>query len=340
MTENEFISRLEAALKPLPVEERDDIVQDIREYFTEGREDGKTDEELADSLGSPQEIAKELLAHYPLSETERLSDPTTEVISISDDRFSKADIQIQHGSLHVMPTDSSITTIELIGASEKLFLSAEVHGETLRVRLKNRRRWMFLFPFKPVHLHVKIPQKIYQSIMMKTENGRITGEKLLIKQINAQTSNGRIHLSESAASSLIAVSGNGRIELANIQSDEVRAKTDNGRVEMRNIDAERVSAESDNGRIVLEHVGGAITGMTNNGRLVLKTNTIDCPIDLQTQNGSIVVESWNKPTNALIQARTHHGKIEIFGQRTHRKIFGAGDHLVRLQSSNGRIIVV
>ena len=44
MTENQFIGELESALKQLPDEERNDIIQDIRGYFTNGREDGKTDQ--------------------------------------------------------------------------------------------------------------------------------------------------------------------------------------------------------------------------------------------------------------------------------------------------------
>ena len=54
MTENQFIGELETALKRLPTEERNDIIQDIHEYFTNGREDGKSENEIATSLGSPQ----------------------------------------------------------------------------------------------------------------------------------------------------------------------------------------------------------------------------------------------------------------------------------------------
>ncbi|MBO0588471.1 DUF1700 domain-containing protein [Sporosarcina sp. E16_8] len=57
MTENQFIGELETALKRLPTEERNDIIQDIQEYFTNGREDGKSESEIATSLGSPVKIA-------------------------------------------------------------------------------------------------------------------------------------------------------------------------------------------------------------------------------------------------------------------------------------------
>ncbi|OHX51210.1 hypothetical protein BB776_03475 [Planococcus salinarum] len=41
MTEQQFLQQLEQALDRLPAEERNDILQDIREYFANGRADGK-----------------------------------------------------------------------------------------------------------------------------------------------------------------------------------------------------------------------------------------------------------------------------------------------------------
>lgn len=82
MTENQYIVELEGLLRRLPLEERQDIVQDIREYFVEGREDGKTDDEITASLGFPSTIATELLSSYPES-TEVVGTSTgSEVIHI------------------------------------------------------------------------------------------------------------------------------------------------------------------------------------------------------------------------------------------------------------------
>ena len=120
MTENQFINELENALKRLPTDERNDILQDIREYFSDGREDGKAEEEIAASLGSPEKIAAELLEAYPFKESESNSDiimnPTSEVITIQDNSFSKVDIEVQHGSLTVFPSDTTETRVELTGA--------------------------------------------------------------------------------------------------------------------------------------------------------------------------------------------------------------------------------
>lgn len=341
MTENQFIGELETALKLLPTEERNDIIQDIREYFTEGRGDGKTESEIAASLGSPAKIAEELLGSYSFVETKVEIASTNEVLTIQDNRFMNVDIDVQHGALVVSPSDSSVTTVELIGSNEKLKLTAEVVGDTLFIRLKSLRHWLLIFNFnmKAVTLNVSIPKKLYQSIVMKTDNGRISAEKILCKKISVNTDNGKIQLKEIAATSLIAETDNGRIEVDKVQTDHLRTKTDNGRIEMRHVDADSIVAESDNGRIELEHVTGSIVGSTDNGRITLQTDSLDRNIDFQTDNGSIVIQTTSKPTNVSIHTKTGHGKVDVFGERNSRTVIGAGEHTIRLKSDNGRITV-
>ena len=111
MTENQFISELEVALKKLPTEERNDIIQDIREYFTDGREDGKSENDIATSLGSPAKIAEELLGSYSFVENKVEIVSMNEVITIQDNLFLNVDINVQHGALNVSPSDNSMTTL-------------------------------------------------------------------------------------------------------------------------------------------------------------------------------------------------------------------------------------
>jgi DUF4097 and DUF4098 domain-containing protein YvlB len=341
MNENQFLLELETALKRLPTEERNDIMQDIREYFANGREDGKSDSEITASLGSPDRIAAELLASYSFVENEVIDESTNEVITIQDSSYTRVDINVQHGALVVMPSDSSVTTVELVGANDKLHLTAEVVGDRLVVRLKNLRHWLFMFNFnmKAVTLNVFIPKKLYQSIAMKTDNGRISAEKLLAKKVDVNTDNGRIQLKEIASSTLTAETDNGRIEIDKVQADHIRTKTDNGRIEIRHVDAESVSAESDNGRIVLEHVEGKIVGITDNGRITFQTDSLDRNLDFRTDNGSIAIQSSYAPTNVSIHAKTGHGRVDVFGERNSRTVIGSGENVIRLKSDNGRITV-
>ena len=322
MTENQFISELDMALNRLPALERTDILLDIREYFLDGREDGKTDSEIAASLGNPAQIAENLLASYSFSENELPQKVSNKLITIPNSLFSDVDIDVQHGSLFVRPSYDEATTVELVGPHEKLDLSVKVIGDTLFIRLKNLRHWLFMFNFtlKAVTLNVFIPKKVYQSIAMKSDNGRIDVMQLLGKNITVNTDNGRIQLKEIAATSLTAETDNGRITLEKVQSDYINVKTDNGRIELADI-------------------SGEITGTTDNGRISLQTNKLNQNIDFLTDNGSIVIESRNEPTNITIHAKTRNGKIDVYGEQNSRTIFGTGENVIRLKSGNGRVTV-
>ena len=71
MNKEQFLKQLESSLKKLSVEERQDILQDYKEYFSIGIEKGKSEEEISASLGQPKQIAKELLASYHIEMVEQ-----------------------------------------------------------------------------------------------------------------------------------------------------------------------------------------------------------------------------------------------------------------------------
>lgn len=339
MTEQQFLYELELALTRLPVEERNDILSDIKEYFSNGREDGKSDSEIAESLGSPKEIAEELSENQVQIPEKNIS--SNKIIKIPHANFSNVMMDIDFGSLHVVPSETDETTIELIGENEKLELTADVVNDTLSIRLKTKKYkfFSFIFLIKELRVNVSLPKKLYTTIIMKTDSGRIRAEKILGKNIKATSDNGSIALKEFAATILEVETDNGRIEMEKIQTDKLTAETDNGRIELRHIDALQVHSQTDNGRIIMQNVNGSIIGKTDNGRIELLTTSLDRIIDLETDNGSILVETENAPTDVTIHTKVDYGKISVFGEKNSRTVYGNGTNKVRLSSDNGKIIV-
>ncbi|MGE4305448.1 MAG: DUF1700 domain-containing protein [Novosphingobium sp.] len=60
MKHNEFIKRLKAGLKGMPQNDIDEIVGDYEDHFEAGLADGRSEEEVADALGNPARLAREL----------------------------------------------------------------------------------------------------------------------------------------------------------------------------------------------------------------------------------------------------------------------------------------
>lgn len=70
MKQSEFIQELKTAIDGLNNTEIKEIISDYSEYFREGKEQGRTESEIAAALGSPQSIANQILNKN--SETQRL----------------------------------------------------------------------------------------------------------------------------------------------------------------------------------------------------------------------------------------------------------------------------
>lgn len=66
--QNKFMSELKEQLQELPKAEQQDILYDYEEHFRSGLEEGKTEEEIAVSLGQPQAIAREVKSEFRVKE--------------------------------------------------------------------------------------------------------------------------------------------------------------------------------------------------------------------------------------------------------------------------------
>ncbi len=91
MNKEQFLFRLHGALAALPPETRRELMADYEDHFRSGLEHGKSEEEIAFELGSPEELAQEALEMQPRSDTrsDRPSSARTEA-SLSDLAFTGA----------------------------------------------------------------------------------------------------------------------------------------------------------------------------------------------------------------------------------------------------------
>ncbi|MCB2047191.1 MAG: DUF1700 domain-containing protein [Novosphingobium sp.] len=60
MTRNEFLRRLRSGLSGMPAAEQNDIVADYEAHFDAGMEEGRSEIEIAEALGNPSRLAREL----------------------------------------------------------------------------------------------------------------------------------------------------------------------------------------------------------------------------------------------------------------------------------------
>jgi len=75
MTREGFLARLKEGLRGLPPSARDDIITDYTTHFSDGVEAGRTEAEVAQALGDPGRLARELRAEIGLRRWEEERSP-------------------------------------------------------------------------------------------------------------------------------------------------------------------------------------------------------------------------------------------------------------------------
>lgn len=339
MTENQFIQELEFALNQLPSEERADILQDIREYFANGRADGKSEQEVAAELGEPAAIAKELINSFDFSKTEV---PALN-FDMSKDKFDKVDIEIENAILDIFPSDDGKMHVDLTDKNYKQQLAVDIVDRTLVISLTEESKFWGIFSItrsmNTPTLTVQLPDRLYEKIHISSEHGSIKGQRLAGTVFEVETENGRIDFSGIGAGSFTANSENGDIRLKSVQAKDVEIETENGELVLHDIQCGNVEATSANGAITLKEIDGDVRAQTDNGRIHLVTDSLDRAIKLETDNGAILLETRTQPKNATISAEVDWGSISVFGSKNGKTVFGSGQHLIDLQSDNGSIKV-
>jgi DUF4097 and DUF4098 domain-containing protein YvlB len=224
-----------------------------------------------------------------------------------NESFTILNIHTDNERVEVIPTKGTTTTVKLSGRSTpdiKQTFTANVEGNTLSINLKEQMFKLFNFGFfsTSLDLIVYVPEKLYESIQIDSDNGRV--------------------------------------QVGNINVKKMIAKTNNGSMEFKNTTAANVDLQSDNGSIrFFGDVTGKTTGITNNGKILLAIPNIDHPIQLESDNGSITIQTDKEPNNVTYDVHVDNGKINIFNKYTSNTIVGKGDNLIKLKTDNGKITI-
>ncbi len=73
MNKNDYLAKLKNTLGNIPNETKYEIIYDFTEHFEVGLEQGKTEEEIAESLGDPKTNAKQYRAEYIVQQAHKKS---------------------------------------------------------------------------------------------------------------------------------------------------------------------------------------------------------------------------------------------------------------------------
>ena len=341
--EKEFLQKLELSIIRLREEERLDIIRDFKEYFSNGRAEGKTDDEIIASLGPLEELSKELLSVY--SEEEFITN--VDMIPATETDFNRVDIKSNRANITIIPSSDEKPSIQIKDNDGKTNVVMEIENQTLKIRVvreENIKKFFFVIInvnlTLNVHVTILLPQKLYEELVVKNRSGKIEIQSLQAKKCFFKTDNGRIVMQDLLASSVKAETDNGRILLEKSNFTNVTATTDNGRIVVQDTKAEKFDLSTDNGRIELHNVTGEIWATTDNGRIEGYIPMVTKPLTWKTDNGSILLKTDQPLKDATLSAKTDLGLITVYGEKGKNFKFGNGTIPINFKTDMGRITVM
>lgn len=239
-----------------------------------------------------------------------------------NDNFKEIAITTDNANVKVLPTSGSRAMAELTGKGPNHRLSVDVEESVLKVDVSNKQKKLYNFDFSEllVTLKVYVPEEDYDSLQIESDNGQVQINELLAKDIHVETDNGIIKLND-------------------IEGETIAAAANNGIIDLKSIAARDVALETDNGKILLDGVEGKLFSRASNGGISLLTQDLDRPIDFATDNGKITIQTEKEPTNAILDVQVDNGKVDIFGKNNWDTVIGEGEHLIKLTTANGNIVV-
>ncbi|MCD7034259.1 DUF4097 domain-containing protein [Metabacillus sp. GX 13764] len=216
-------------------------------------------------------------------------------------------VQAENAKIEILPTTGPDIQISLKGkvkSKVKNPLGTTVEGHQLTIKENTNTDPFFNLSFdfyEPKSIKVLLPKKDYQSFSIENDNGNVSLKDASISSIHARTNNGQISLSA--------------------------------------LSAKETDAEADNGEIIFNHVTGKIKAITNNGKLSLKTEELNQPVQLESDNGAILITTEKEPDNVTFDTSVDNGKVNIFNKYQGNAVIGNGKTLIKLKTNNGEIKV-
>ncbi|MFP3918877.1 DUF4097 family beta strand repeat-containing protein, partial [Lysinibacillus telephonicus] len=227
----------------------------------------------------------------------------TEEIEITQD-FSNVEVESENANINVIASNNNTAKAELVNnKNNKYKLDVKVDGNTLEIEVNRRGfKWLSIdfFSNSPT-LNLMLPEKVAGTIALETNNGTISA--------------------------------------SNLESKEMAAESDNGEILIENVKSNSIYAQSDNGELFFENLEGEILGESDNGDITLVNDSLNQPIEFETDNGSIIIQTKKEPENVKMDVYTDNGTINIFGKSNESTVIGNGENLIKLTSDNGDIIV-
>ena len=360
MNRDEFKLHLAARLHALSDDERAEVFSFFDECIDEALENGENEADALERLGSPDEVAEQLLADRELksAEPKHASDSANDY---DPELIVGIRVEAHDAGVRVQPSSSKNISVRYEVHQDEEF-SVNVEDGVLVVRERLQRRWMHWLKGMISlgwdnwrwAIELDMPRRFDGYVDLTSSNHPLSVERLRLSSLSAKTSNSKVTVDGIAASDeLTVISSNGMTRLQNSTAEgDVHVRTSNGRAEVSNVSSRgTMMVMTSNGRLSIEDcTAAAVSARTSNSKAKLTRVAAGSELTVDTSNGSIEVRSIGASdliklasSNASIvgTVKGNASQYTVMTRTSNGKALPpvGGDGPIRLEAdtSNGRI---
>ena len=270
MTQHEYLKQLEDALSALDPKDKDELMTDFSEHFAIGLSQGKSEEEIIESLGSVKDLIESL-------DLKRLTNQKAETQGNNksfNEKVENVIIDGRHADVTIVASEDDQTHVDY-DISKRILgkLATEIttrqEGKTLLVAVTSTNK-IFMNSLDAVDLMLRLPKNLVD--------------------VNCKTASGDIHINALNIESLQLHSLSGDIEADTVKTKTLNATTISGNLSLHNVSG-NLSVKGVSGDIeMLAHCGDACILETVSGDIEYKGTSTEMRISTTSGDGSCEAE--------------------------------------------------
>ena len=234
MNQETFLKELAAGLTGLSELERSRVLDYYREMICDGVENGKSEENVIQNFGSPQDIAEQILSEYN-APVAQVQPPVSDAQNYSArNQVGAVIVSAQNTSIQIQPVPDGPVRVLFTPSDSDCVTVGEQNGIfTFTHTMKHMFfHWRDIFR-GPHSIVLQIPTAFHGDIRAETCNSKILADNLRgVGSCRFASNNARISVSNTDCSLMKLKTSNAPIHLCNIHGDTCNAVTNNSRITM------------------------------------------------------------------------------------------------------------
>lgn len=279
MTRDQFMTDLAMGLSDMPKDVVKELLSDMDEYFRDGINQGKTETQICEQLGSVDDF----IALFKEAESKRSSSKEVGIF------MQKVNITVINGDIHLSNGDH----FEVIYDQQYYDLTTNDHGDQQDIELKPKhpeKSWGRLIDLALNNVDNQVDIKVPSTMNTIDVSGDFGDIKA--KGVNV--------------SSMVLSTDKGDIEIEGCSGDDLHVANHLGDIDITHNTFKSIDAKTDAGDISIDQDGGTINAKSNLGDITVK-GMVDT-MELNNSKGDI---EFDGVLNDNGHIKTQLGDIDI-----------------------------